>query len=224
MTPAQQKGDLASPGIVWPAFRRSLVAILRGIRTFEVEEIVGALIEEGFEAIEVPLNSPSPFTSIEQASSSFGETCLVGAGTVLSVQQVDRLSEAGGRLLVSPNVDPAVICRGAEHGMVTMPGVFTPTEALMAISCGASALKFFPAGAMGSEGIAAIRTILPPDTHVGVVGGVSQASFAQFKKVGVRLFGLGSGLYSPGDSASDVRQRARQIIASYDEVFFDQRR
>lgn len=134
--------------IAWPKLRYPLVAILRGIRWQETEAIVGALIETGFEAIEIPLNSPEPFVSIEKAAKLAPANVLIGAGTVLSVEDVDRLNDVGGRLLVSPNVEPEVIRRAGQHGMVTMPGVFTPTEAFTAIRAGASALKFFPASVL----------------------------------------------------------------------------
>lgn len=205
--------------IAWPTLRRSLVAILRGITPDEVEGVVGALVEEGFELAEIPLNSPEPFRSIGRAVAAFGGECTIGAGTVLETADVDRLADVGGRLVVSPNIEPAVIARACEHKMLTMPGVLTPTEALLAVKCGASALKFFPASVLGVSGIAAIKTILPRDTIIGAVGGVSENSFAEFKKIGVGTFGLGTNLYAPGDSVETVRQKARRIIAAYDAVF-----
>lgn len=207
--------------IAWPTLRRSLVAILRGITPDEVEAVMAALIEEGFELAEIPLNSPDPFSSIRRAASAFGDRCVIGAGTVLETEQVDRLADAGGRLVVSPNIEPAVIARASGHKMLTMPGVLTPTEALLAVKCGASALKFFPASVLGAGGIAAIKTILPKETVVGAVGGVSESSFADFRKIGVSTFGLGTNLYAPGDSADTVREKARRIITAYDTVFGD---
>lgn len=208
-----------APATPWPNLKRALVAILRGVEPHESDAIVGALVEEGFEAIEIPLNSPDPFRSIASAARRHGGSTLIGAGTVLDVGAVDRLAEAGGRLLVSPNVDPEVLQRAAGHGMVTMPGVFTPTEAFLALKCGASALKFFPAGTLGAAGIAAIRAVLPKDAVIGAVGGVSEASFAEFAAVGVTAFGLGSSLYKPGDDEPTVRERARRAVAAYDAVF-----
>ena len=155
--------------IAWPKLRYPLVAILRGIRWQETEAIVGALIETGFEAIEIPLNSPEPFVSIEKAAKLAPANVLIGAGTVLTVEDVDRLNDVGGRLLVSPNVEPEVIRRAGQHGMVTMPGVFTPTEAFTAIRAGASALKFFPASVLGADGIKAVCAVLPKDVPVGAV-------------------------------------------------------
>jgi len=205
--------------VKWPKLKRDLVAILRGLKPEEARDIVGGLLEAGFEAIEVPLNSPEPFRSIELARQLAPTNVLIGAGTVLTVEDVDRLRNAGGNLLVSPNVEPAVIERAAGYGMVTMPGVFTPTEALAAARAGASALKFFPASVLGASGIKAIMAVLPADVPVGAVGGVSESDFAAYKSVGVRTFGLGSSLYRPGASAREVAEKARTAVAAYDAVF-----
>ena len=205
--------------VAWPALARSLVAILRGLTSDETEAVVGGLIEIGFEAIEIPLNSPDPFRSIEIAAKMAPPRVLIGAGTVLTTEAVDRLHDAGGRLLVSPNIDAAVIRRAGTHGMVTMPGVLTPTEAFQAIAAGASALKFFPAGVLGVAGIQAMKAVLPPAIPVGVVGGVSEKDFDAFGKIGVRTFGLGSSLYKAGSPAADVVARGRAAIAAYDAVF-----
>ncbi|WP_028035562.1 2-dehydro-3-deoxy-6-phosphogalactonate aldolase [Chelativorans sp. J32] len=205
--------------ITWPKLKRDLVAILRGLKPDEAPGVVEALLEAGFEAIEVPLNSPEPFRSIEAASRLAPEGTLIGAGTVLTTEDVDRLREAGGNLLVSPNVEPAVIGRAADYGMVTMPGVFTPTEALAAARAGASALKFFPASVLGPNGIKAIMAVLPREVPVGAVGGVSEADFADYKAVGVRTFGLGSSLYGPGMGTREISERARAAVATYDRVF-----
>lgn len=207
-----------SDRIAWPKLRYPLVAILRGIRLDETEAVVSALIETGFEAIEIPLNSPEPFISIEKAVRLAPENVLIGAGTVLSVENVDRLNDVGGRLLVSPNVEPDVIRRAGKYGMATMPGVFTPTEAFSAIHAGASALKFFPASALGAEGIKAVCAVLPKDIPVGAVGGVSEADFATYVGAGVSCFGLGSSLYKAGFTASDVRERAQRAIAAWDDI------
>jgi 2-dehydro-3-deoxyphosphogalactonate aldolase len=207
------------PRVPWPHLKRSLVAILRGIRPEEAEPVVAALIEAGLEAIEIPLNSPDPFISIEKAAKLAPPGCLIVAGTVLKPDDVDRLAGAGGRLMVSPNIMPDVIARATEHSMITMPGVFTATEALLAIDSGASALKFFPANVLGPAGIAAIRAILPPDTQIGAVGGVSEADFDRYAAAGIRTFGLGSSLYRPGASASEVGAKARAVITAYDAVY-----
>jgi len=204
--------------IAWPNLKRSLVAILRGITPDEVEAVVEALIDGGFEMVEVPLNSPDPFVSIERLSKQFGKDCLIGAGTVVSASDCVRVAEAGGRLMVSPNVDPEVLATAQARGMVTMPGVFTPTEAFLALRCGASALKYFPASALGPSGISAQLAVLPKGVVVGAVGGVSDKNLASYVAVGVRAFGLGSSLYKPGMTASDVRVTARASVQAYDEA------
>lgn len=202
----------------WPDLKRSLVAILRGIRPEEVEAILGALIEEGFEAIEIPLNSPQPWDSIGKAVELFGDHALIGAGTVLTVEDVHKLADLGGRIMVSPNTDAQVIGAAVERGLYSMPGCYTASEALLAIKSGASALKFFPAATLGPSGIAAICTILPRNAVVGAVGGVSERDFADYVKAGVRAFGLGSSLYRPGDNAANVREKAKRTIAAYDAL------
>jgi 2-dehydro-3-deoxyphosphogalactonate aldolase len=203
----------------FPKLKRGLVAILRGLKPTEAVAIGHALYDAGIEAIEVPLNSPEPFSSIASIVEALPKTALVGAGTVLTAADVDALHKAGGRLLVSPNIDADVMGRAMHHGMVTMPGVFTPTEAFQAIRLGASALKFFPASVLGSSGIAAIRAVLPATTLIGAVGGVSDKDFAGYKAVGVSVFGLGSSLYKPGATVEDVSQRARAAVAAWDEAF-----
>lgn len=202
--------------VQWPALKRNLVAILRGLKPEESEAIVGGLLEAGFEAIEIPLNSPDPFVSIEKARRLAPAERLIGAGTVLTVEQVERLKDCGGDLVVTPNTNPDVIRAASERGMVTMPGAFTATEALAAIAAGASALKFFPASVLGPEGIGAIKAILPPHIPLGAVGGVSEVDFARYIKAGVRAFGLGSSLYKPGDDSKIVTERAKKVIAAYD--------
>jgi 2-dehydro-3-deoxyphosphogalactonate aldolase len=203
----------------FPKLRRRLVAILRGVKPDEALAVGRAIFDAGIEAVEVPLNSPDPFHSIELLAKSLPASVLVGAGTVLAADQVDRLAGAGGRLLVSPNIDVSVMERANHHGMVTMPGVFTPTEAFLALSLGASALKFFPAGALGARGIAAIRAVLPSDTIVGAVGGVSERDFADYAKIGVSTFGLGSSLYTPGLTIETIAGRAAAAVAEWDAVF-----
>jgi 2-dehydro-3-deoxyphosphogalactonate aldolase len=204
---------------LFPKLKRGLVAILRGLKPAEAISIGQALFDAGIEAIEVPLNSPEPFSSIARIVEVLPKTALVGAGTVLTAADVDALHEAGGKLLVSPNIDADVMGRAMHHGMVTMPGVFTPTEAFQAIRLGASALKFFPASVLGSSGIAAIRAVLPATTLIGAVGGVSDKDFAGYKAVGVSVFGLGSSLYKPGATVEDVAQRARAAVAAWDKAF-----
>lgn len=204
--------------IPFPPMKRPLVAILRGVRPDETSAIVSTLIEAGMTAIEIPLNSPEPFRSIEIAVKRAPADVLIGAGTVLSAADVDRLHDAGGRLMVSPNVDVDVLARARDHAMVTMPGVFSPTEALLAARAGASSLKFFPASVLGASGISAIRAVLPADAMIAAVGGVSDQNFAEYVKAGIRAFGLGSSLYKPGMTAADVAVRAKLTIQAYDHA------
>ncbi|RXG89220.1 MULTISPECIES: 2-dehydro-3-deoxy-6-phosphogalactonate aldolase [Bradyrhizobium] len=204
--------------VPFPPMKRPLVAILRGVKPEEAEAIVGVLIEAGMTAIEIPLNSPDPFRSIGTAVKLAPAGVLIGAGTVLTAQDVDRLNDVGGKLMVSPNVDTEVLARAHQHGMVTMPGVFSPTEALLAARSGASSLKFFPASVLGASGIAAIRAVLPAGVMIAAVGGVSDQNFAEYIKGGVTAFGLGSSLYKPGMSAADVAARANATITAYDRA------
>ena len=202
--------------VPFPPMKRPLVAILRGVRPEEAGDIVSVLIEAGMTAIEIPLNSPDPFRSIEIAVKKAPAGTLVGAGTVLTQEAVERLHDVGGRLLVTPNIDPEIIARARALGMVTMPGVFTPTEALLAAKAGASSLKFFPASVLGAAGITAIRAVLPADLMIAAVGGVSDQNFADYTRAGILAFGLGSSLYKPGMTAAEVAVRAKATIQAYD--------
>lgn len=203
----------------FPKLRRGLVAILRGLTPDQAVAVAGAIYEAGIEAIEVPLNSPKPFTSIAAIVQSLPASALIGAGTVLEATQVDLLAGVGGRLVVSPNIDTEVMATAARHGMVTMPGVMSPTEAFKAVRVGASALKFFPASVIGAGGIAAMRAVLPKDTIVGAVGGVSDRDFASYREAGVTAFGLGTSLFRPGMSVEEVAARARSAVVAWDEAF-----
>jgi 2-dehydro-3-deoxyphosphogalactonate aldolase len=202
--------------VPFPAMKRPLIAILRGLKPDEAEGVVSVLIEAGFTAIEIPLNSPDPFRSIAIAVKKASSEVLIGAGTVLTAQAVEQLHDVGGRLMVSPNVDPEVIASARERGMVTMPGVFTATEALLAAKAGASGLKFFPAGILGASGISAIRAVLPADLMIAAVGGISDKNFAEYIKTGVYAFGLGTSLYKPGMTVAEVAARAKASILAYD--------
>lgn len=202
--------------IPFPSMKYPLVAILRGIRPEETEAVVTALLESGLRAIEIPLNSPDAFRSIEMAVKLAPEDALIGAGTVLTVEDVAKLDAVGGKLMVSPNVDVDVITAAREKGMVTMPGVLTPTEALLALKAGATGLKFFPASVLGPSGLNAIRAILPKDTLVAAVGGVSDKNFTDYTSIGITAFGLGTSLYKPGMTADDVRARAIATVKAYD--------
>ena len=202
--------------VPFPTMKRPLVAILRGIKPDEAQAVVGVLLESGFTAIEIPLNSPDPFRSIELVAKMAPADVLIGAGTVLSADAVEQLHDVGGRLVVTPNTDPDVIARARARGMVTMPGVFTATEALLAAKCGASSLKFFPASALGPLGITAIRAVLPADLTIAAVGGVSDKNFADYTRAGIFAFGLGTSLYKPGMTAAEVKERAKATIDAYD--------
>lgn len=211
--------SIFSASTPWPQLKRNLVAILRGVKPDEILPIGEALLAAGITAIEIPLNSPDPFVSIEMLSKAAPADALIGAGTVLTPQDATHLAAIGGKLLVSPNVDEAVLAAAHSRGLVTMPGIFTPSEAFRALKAGASALKFFPASALGASGISAIKAVLPKDAVVGAVGGVSEVDFEAYKKAGCTAFGLGSSLYKVGYSATEVAERAARAVAEYDRVF-----
>jgi 2-dehydro-3-deoxyphosphogalactonate aldolase len=164
----------------------------------------------------VPLNSPDPFESIGKMALAFGENALIGAGTVLTVEDVDRVARAGGRLVVSPNCDPTVIRATKAAGMQSWPGVMTPTECFAALQAGADGLKIFPAELVGPIGLKAMRAVLPKGTQVYAVGGAGPENFAQWRAAGADGFGIGSALYKPGMSAAEIGERAAKIVAAYD--------
>ena len=206
-------------GEIWHNMPRQLVAILRGLQPGQTEAVTIALIEAGFRAIEVPLNRPDAMAAIEIAvrtAESFGESCLVGAGTVLSASAVKQVQGAGGNLVVAPNHDPAVVRAARAACLATMPGVFTATEAQAALADGATALKFFPASALGLSGVAAIATILPEDASICAVGGVGAADFGAWMTAGISGFGIGSSLYRPGWTAAEIGTAAEAMVTAYD--------
>ncbi|MBW8911113.1 MAG: 2-dehydro-3-deoxy-6-phosphogalactonate aldolase, partial [Sphingomonas sp.] len=178
----------------------------------EAEAIVDALIEAGIRIIEVPLNSPDPLRSIELLAARFGQHALIGAGTVLEPRQVADVKEAGGRIIVSPSTDAAVISATVDAGLISSPGYFTPTEAFAALRAGAHMLKLFPAEAASPKVVKAQRAILPPAVPLVVVGGVTPESMAAYLAAGASGFGLGSGLYKPGSTVDDVAARARAYV------------
>ncbi len=197
---------------------REIIAILRGITPTEAVAVSEALIEAGISKIEVPLNSPEPLNSISQMARRFADDAQIGAGTVLCTRDVERVSEAGGRIIVSPNCDPAVIARTKAIGLLSYPGVLTPTECFTALRSGADGLKIFPAFRMGPDGLRAIRAVLPGDVRTFAVGGVGPADFAEWIGAGVTGFGIGTGLFKPGFSPAEVHRRAVDIVAAYDRA------
>lgn len=195
------------------AFERCpLIAILRGVRPDEVEEIGEALVEAGFTIIEVPLNSPQPLDSISRLARRLEGRAVVGAGTVLDVEQVRAVAEAGGRLIIAPNTNLDVISSAAQYGLVPIPGFLTPSEAIAALAAGASALKLFPAEAASPQVLKAMRAILPEGTRVLPVGGITPEALGKWRDAGAAGFGLGSALYKPGMTASDVADHACRFI------------
>ncbi|MEZ5838565.1 MAG: 2-dehydro-3-deoxy-6-phosphogalactonate aldolase [Geminicoccaceae bacterium] len=192
-----------------------LVAILRGLRPEEALEVGGALVDAGFTIIEVPLNSPDPFASIRILTDAFGERALIGAGTVLAASEVGRIADAGGRLAVMPCFDPAVIGAARLRGLVTAPGVATPSEAFAALRAGADILKIFPAEGIPPEVVKAWRAVLPPDVDLLPVGGITPERMSPYVQAGATGFGLGSALYKAGMAADEVGRRATAFVEAW---------
>lgn len=195
---------------------RNIIAILRGVKPDEVEAHVEALIAAGVTVIEVPLNSPEPFDSIERLIARFGGQAKIGAGTVLDVAAVERLSKMGAAIVVSPNADADVIAATRAAGMESWPGVFTPTECFSALKAGATGLKFFPATLIGPAGLAAIKAVMPKGTPLYAVGGAGADNFAEWLKAGATGFGIGTSIYKPGQSVETTAAQAARIVAAYD--------
>jgi 2-dehydro-3-deoxyphosphogalactonate aldolase len=194
-----------------------LVAILRGVRPDEVEAVAAALFDAGLRIIEVPLNSPDPFASIARLAARYGDEALIGAGTVLTVEDAARVADAGGRLIVSPGTDPVVIAASVAAGLVSAPGFFTPTEAFAALAAGAHALKLFPAEAAPPAVVKAQRAVLPKDVPLLAVGGITPEKLAAYRAAGADGFGLGGALYAPGMDPAEVGARARAFVAALEQ-------
>jgi 2-dehydro-3-deoxyphosphogalactonate aldolase len=193
-----------------------LIAILRGVTTSEAAAMAEALVDAGITQIEVPLNSPTPFDSITAMKTAVGDTAIIGAGTVLSTDDVGRVRDAGGELIVSPNCDQRVIMATKAASMASWPGVMTPTECFAALKAGADGLKIFPASLLGPDGIKAIRAVLPAGTQVYAVGGAGADNFRLWMDATVDGFGIGSALFKPGFTVADVAERAKGMVAAYE--------
>jgi 2-dehydro-3-deoxyphosphogalactonate aldolase len=192
-----------------------IVAILRGVTVDESLEVASALFESGVRVVEVPLNSPEPFKSIEKLAKAFAGRMIVGAGTVLSVQDVNVLKASGGQISVSPDCNEAVIARAVELGIVPLPGVFTPTEAFSAIRAGATHLKLFPAEAASPAVIKAWKAVLPKNVKIYAVGGVTPDNMGDWLAAGASGFGIGSSIYKPGMSVAAVKEASGKLVSAW---------
>jgi 2-dehydro-3-deoxyphosphogalactonate aldolase len=195
-----------------------LIAILRGITPDEALPVGRALVEADFRIIEVPLNSPQPLRSIEALARELGGRCLIGAGTVTSALQVRQVADAGGRLIVMPHGDAAVIGAAKAHSLCCAPGVATPTEAFAALAAGADALKLFPAEMLTPAVLKALRAVLPADTLLLPVGGITPHNLAPYVDAGASGFGLGSALYKPGLSVAAVQAHATAFVRAWKHI------
>ena len=195
---------------------RKLIAILRGVTKDEVIDIATVLIDAGISSIEVPLNSPEALVSIGKLAEAFGDQALIGAGTVLTRQDVENVAKAGGRMIVSPNCNPDVIQATKALSMFSYPGVMTATECFAALEHGADGLKFFPSFLLGTAGLSALKAVLPASAETYAVGGVGPDNFKEWIDAGVTGFGLGTGIFKPGFTTDDVVTRASAIVAAYD--------
>jgi 2-dehydro-3-deoxyphosphogalactonate aldolase len=188
-----------------------IVTILRGIRPEEAEAIGAALLAEGLNVIEVPLNSPRPFESIRRLAAAFGDRALIGAGTVTTEEEIAGVVRAGGRLMVTPHADPALVLAARARGLIACPGFLSPAEAFALLGAGADALKLFPAEMASPSVVRALLAVLPKGTAILPVGGMSAETIPAWKAAGAAGFGVGSALYRPGDTAEAVGARARAL-------------
>jgi 2-dehydro-3-deoxyphosphogalactonate aldolase len=196
---------------------RQIIAILRGVTPSETINVGKALVDAGITMIEVPLNSPEPLRSISDAAKALGDSAMIGAGTVLTIAEVDRVKAAGGNFVVSPDTNEDVIGRTRAVGMASYPGFFTPTDAFRAIRSGATGLKAFPAEVLGPKGIRALTAVLPKDIPLYAVGGANPDNFRDYFDAGCSGFGLGTYIYKPGMTLAEIASRARAAVVSYDE-------
>lgn len=193
-----------------------LIAILRGLESDRALDVAETLVDAGFRIIEVPLNSPDPLTSIERIAGRFGDQVVIGAGTVLSVQDVSSVVDAGGQIIVAPNMNPSVGARAIELGARWCPGVLSPTEAFSALDAGASVLKIFPAELVPPKAIAAMRAVLPKDAVVAAVGGITPQTMVGYMRAGANSFGLGSALFKPSYDMKELHDRAGAFVSAFE--------
>jgi len=196
---------------------RHIIAILRGITPDEAVPVCTALVRAGITLIEVPLNSPDAVDSIGRAAKALADRAEIGAGTVLTPEDVRAVAAAGGTFIVSPDTNPEVIGETVRLGLKSYPGVFSPTDAFTAIRAGATGLKFFPAEVLGAKGIKAMKAVLPPTLPLYAVGGANPDNFHEFFTAGCAGFGLGTYIFRPGMTAADVGERAALAVAAYDK-------
>jgi 2-dehydro-3-deoxyphosphogalactonate aldolase len=194
--------------------RCPLIAILRGVKPAEVNDITVALDHAGIAIVEVPLNSPQPLDSIARLHRDFGDRLLVGAGTVMTPEDVTAVAQAGGRLIVTPHADARVVAAAKQSGLIAIPGFFTPTEAFAMLAAGADALKLFPSEAASPAVLKAIRAVLPPQTRVLPVGGIDATNMSAWQDAGAAGFGIGSAIYRPGDTPQAVAAKAHTLLAA----------
>ena len=197
---------------------RNIIAILRGVRPDEVLEIAQTIADSGINQIEVPMNSPDVFDSIQLLHDEMKDFISVGAGTVTNIDQVKILEEIGIDFIVSPNFDPEVVAATKQANMISYPGVITPTECFSALKYGADGLKFFPATLLGEANLIALKVVLPENIPLYMVGGVGPENFSSWFEAGATGFGIGSGIYKAGDNSISVAEKSKLIVQSYDEA------
>lgn len=192
-----------------------VAAILRGIRPDEALDVAAALVEAGIRILEVPFNSPEPLDSIAAMQQAFGDRAIIGGGTVLTIEAVEALNGAGGRIMVTPNTNPDIIARGAALGLELLPGFMTPSEAFTAIGAGATRIKLFPAARLGPAYVKAVKDVLPKHVGVWAVGGTGADTIGEWLAGGCEGIGVGGALYKPGDDAATVGARGRELVAAW---------